>query len=981
MSLKFDTETRLDNAHKQLLGSKAPVVLDYSGSWETLWSFEALAAEELFKTAQTNGLVLVWGENSDLPPLGAVRLCEHVNPLTWCVCAVNRFDGLKVAVLDTDHGNHSGYRFYKVVQSLDAGKLPFALLKPPFLLDKDKFPCFETLAKPKVAQAALDLLRSQITVALTEHGEERNHHALASIVGPLVLMGRAGLELKSAKPNQKALCSLFKEVDLLKATRADAEGQLDIGALKFVLLDDQAENGWSDWLTACVGAANPSQVVPISDSKKFQEYVRLCRKAEGETAIDKRFRSVAPGVDKDDLWVLLLDIHLFQSGGREEKDFYKELVGCVKGWGFADGDKRFAWDSIPKKELEVVEAWADGKGERPEDEVLLSLFPRFLALLDPSLPIVIFSTTLQLPLMQKLRKYGNIFTGLNKNPFTGGESPQEYLSDNLGVIKSYNNLRQKFRGLDIVGEIEQVGPKFSHWEIYIDEASRTETNYFRVAGLMVGYADKNQAQKLHLAMHNTGIRWHETDGVKVWSDGSKTGPLKKVRNENGELAAQWESISSQVDAFTKGFPRYSFCLARELHNAGRPDLDNFHKPRLCNPEGLDNAYFSLLGDLLEAALFDILGAVNQGLSPTVGVFAGSRLRVFDYLEDDAVAPSDADRDRYAAYGVALFNQKTQKRNEYGPIYNPAYQALETSGVLPVVSELLAIRSGHEFSGKLSEGIVSTAAVPMNKAIRRNDNGTAKFIGDNLQSPEYRNLHFIVDIMASLSDPGHESYTTGTLTRFAFGTENKCKGLFDRRANPNEGFLGLQRISRSLDAKEKNVILAAWCFFKMEGNVENILKSGVFAQAVLLRLRNAISKDLTGLQLQQLVLTHADALNIETQFNTKAQQYQNRLEALSSDVRDLEEVIRRTRQAALKAIAGRWRVREFPSSGEYEVFAEKYKKPGYLHRGSRNCAKVRVFADLNELGLRHDAVLPDFCVPDITLLPNGVPCGVLLWPAG
>lgn len=836
-----------------------PLVIPYAVNRSALWQLLISGNSTQLERAKTNGLVLVWDQPGYLPDsVGTVKTGEYLNPLVWCACALNKFPGLKIAVIDHDPVGHSGYGFYKTIQALNPENIGLRVFPVPVLLKK----CVAALtAEPaKSSNQTVDILIRHISTLLTEHGDENNHHELASIIGPLVHMRRMGKvfgegETKDLLEERRELLSLFEAVGLIEWAEEKTNPEpLEIESMKLVLIDDHADHGWAEWLRAGVKGTEEERrkrILVASTSDDFYSFLEKCTRTDAERTVkDRRFNLILPECEKTDSSALLLDIHLFHKNSDLEKKFFAKLVDLVDVWGFTGPG--LAWDAIPEGEVKAVRAWATSCGRRPADEVLLTIFPRFLALLDPSLPIVIFSTTLQHPLIGKLKKYGNIFTGLNKNPFAGAEPPLDYLRDNLPTLRAYNKLRKRFAELESLPPIPKADDRFKHWEIYIDESGTPENNFFLVAGLLVGYETEKEAQDIHQAMQESGLSWNEDFGDYIWLNGQSKS-LRKARNypEKNDygLNKQWESISKKMESVTSGLKKYSFCLLTKFRDGSQIDKGSFEQPRLCNPDSLDNLYFSLLGDLFEAALFDVLAKVNNNSSPTVSVFAASRLRVYKGKNADI----ENIRKRYAAFGVSLYEKPDTKE--------PAFQALQMSGLLPVVSELLEMRAGHEFGGELHTGMRAVAVIPMSSSAR-NDDGSARFEDNRLRFPPYRHMHFMADIMASLAAKNNSSdYGVMTKSTFGFGENDVNKALFARRESDFEGFSCLQRISRSLDARDKNIIHASFLFSQMSQSVKDISRAGIFAQVVLERLRDALKTDLTGVQLHQLALASPGALSV------------------------------------------------------------------------------------------------------------------------
>ena len=129
-----------------------------------------------------------------------------------------------------------------------------------------------------------------------------------------------------------------------------------------------------------------------------------------------------------DDFVLLLDLRLFShtkgQAGETERPFFTNLADF--GLKLLDSRRSQPWldeesRQAMRLELESLKAPAGCTGSSlslPPPETVL---PRLLSLLDPTLPIVIFSSTHRTELIEPFRDYGNIITGFHK-PVLGGLS-------------------------------------------------------------------------------------------------------------------------------------------------------------------------------------------------------------------------------------------------------------------------------------------------------------------------------------------------------------------------------------------------------------------------------------------------------------------------------------------------------------------------------------------------------------------------------
>jgi len=967
MPIQLDADTHLQKALEAVLSDKAPRVVAFGVNKDALWDFDALREDAAFRDALNNGLVLIWNRGDKFNDIGEVHLNEHLNPLTWCSCALRKFPCLRVAILDMDPVEHSQLKIYKVVEAVSPKRRPFWLLSPGFSLRDDLIPLVEDNRKPGREWTPVDLMMAQIATALTDRGQENNHHALVSIVGPLVLMDRMGVP--SGTLPQKALRALFGAVGLLKTNgnSKNAALKLELGDLRLVLFDDQSEQGWMEWLKASVTGGLADSITALSSPEQLEKYLHTCTPGveEKQIKIDRRFILTGPGLASGDPWALLLDLHLFRPI-ENGKAFYRSLVEQINTWGFTDKAGKFAWPSIDVDEVRSVAAWTHGAAGRPSEDVLLTLLPRFLALLDPGLPIIIFSTTLQRPLLEKLKPYGNIFTGLNKNPFSGGVAPQDYLRDIWPQVKQYVLLRRKISELRQMAPPTSVGGKYKHWEIYIDESGKPEQEVFKVAALLIGYKDVASAQKTNKELTDAGIRWDETSKQKTLANPSMG--LGKAESED-DMRAQWGSILPQLNTHFSDAQIFSLCLVKP----NVKDLDSdVSKPDMCNPEKLDNRYFSMLADLLETAIFDVLDGVVASGAVTIGVYAGTRLRVIEKeIKDLKTKWLPDNRKTYAAFGVNLFSQENRRfASEY-----PVYQAMGYDGLLPVLSELLGRRKSQKLEN-LGESIKAAAGIPLNQAYKRQRNGEARFETidhkEVLTSPPYRHVHFVADILARIADPNKCDYGVVTNTVFGFGENCGNMGLF---ASQEKAFLDLQHISRLLDeGPEKNILMAFWLYAKMGKTPEKLCAMGIAARCILARLRAAVEREMTGMQMRQFTLAAPEALLIPPALTGAIKKTATSYVRYSTPAAAHPPGCASTEM--LKSLKEKWRIARFTMDEYKDAKQPYYRIPGFtVIQGMKG---IRVYADLSVIGTKlEERFVPPLATTEFTAV--GKPLGRLYRP--
>jgi hypothetical protein len=133
-----------------------------------------------------------------------------------------------------------------------------------------------------------------------------------------------------------------------------------------------------------------------------------------------------------DRFVLFLDLRLFSDPDMGES-FYNDVAALGLRL-LATETRRLLWlnptdrESLRSELAHYGDSTSSGSRLAPE-----TLLPRLLSLLDPSLPIVIFSSTKRTDLIGPFRSYGNIITSLQKPALQGLTRPWADLLADLGA--------------------------------------------------------------------------------------------------------------------------------------------------------------------------------------------------------------------------------------------------------------------------------------------------------------------------------------------------------------------------------------------------------------------------------------------------------------------------------------------------------------------------------------------------------------------
>lgn len=299
-----------------------------------------------------------------------------------------------------------------------------------------------------------DLLKATIWNELTSDREQ--HHALSNVLGAFLLSVQVGKGAPHpgdpwAQDFLLALvraCGIEADLDQVKLKETQRfqrwitmEQQVAIGGAVFI---DDMGYLWEYFLRGALGFTG--EVAFGTTDRSYRECLEVFGRGDftREIAVlpgrlTEFFKSRRPLLTATDIlgresklaesFVLFLDLRLFSGRpagrpGDQEAEFLRGLAEF--GITLLDSKRNLPWahgesrESL-RKELErfterkPIAAGADEFGQPPSETIL----PRLVSLLDPTLPIIVFSSTHRTELIEPFRNYGNIVTTFHKPVLTG----------------------------------------------------------------------------------------------------------------------------------------------------------------------------------------------------------------------------------------------------------------------------------------------------------------------------------------------------------------------------------------------------------------------------------------------------------------------------------------------------------------------------------------------------------------------------------
>lgn len=568
----------------------------------------------------------------------------------------------------------------------------------------------------------LDVIKTYLVANLTRPSNPGDHHAIANIIGPLLFM-----EIEGIDQQIYALQVLMRQLDLIpKRDQTDdflsserpwfdfnnerwkqALDRLmhsDKGTLELILIDDMFQLGWGKMLCWVFGVKYRSPSTPcnslteIGRSTDNRVIVKACtspeiilRKLEefNEDSLDHRFRFKVDQDIRDSLEILFLDLRLFSGSPLEEVSFLRRIA-CV-------AEKLNKRINLPWKKFDQkkVKNCLEGNFKCEDASYIeaLTFLPRVLALIDLSLPIVIFSSTGRRDITEEFKDYRNIITAFDKPKFTVA------IPENVASItrtKFYEAARQAFSvigGRVTCKQVLLLGQKaeefyklnhkpvetsdFRHVEIYLDERGGPKDLTFSVGGLIVAYPNYSSVFELSNCLKDAGIYWCSNQPLEQQPD---TRHLSKEPNKQNEAyqgacaVTGWQYEDAAKRLFSICDEKKIFLAAVRVDDS-RPKLRSSQKKEehyvLKDVQG-DGRYVRTLKVLLELVLFELLPTWSPE-KLTVSIFPATRIAKLNFAGSSLNAEKPED---YFGFGI-------------GP--QGKYYTISSNSISPIVSNVLTSR--------------------------------------------------------------------------------------------------------------------------------------------------------------------------------------------------------------------------------------------------------------------------------------------------
>lgn len=713
----------------------------FQGLWDLLDSSPE-QSDELSRT-----FIIVW---DGIPPRSTdVVTDKYLTPIDWAVGfslsvknklgddKKQQYPDIRIIILDTGSASKDsdGIKYVNQLHNRDIKNMPWLRIIAsvggdsgrklddflPTVLnatDNDNMP---TMKEACAINPDLDIIRNIWAAFLTRPSTPGDHHALANLVGPLLLIKDNDIDL-----HVKALSKLMRAIGLLpKGKETDSlltaekswinwqeserNGKWDSllksdgTTLNLVMVDDMCfKADWGKMLCWAVGAeytykgsGDSTDKGPIQIGRKDDKIIIkaassvkwLLGKLEKIRANkDQRF-NFALDDNESHLEILFLDLRLFPGKETAEAMYFKRLIEIAKTLKKGANDN-LPWDGFEDEEIREVEQWLEDKNRKLEDDryiAALTLLPRILALTDLSLPIVLFSSTGRRDIAEKLKPYGNIITVFDKPKFTvdipidiAKQTRTKFVTaigKALGCLivrKGMNERIQKCK--DVVTPLQENPTSELFASLFIDESGDGNVNTPLVMGGIVAVANsRKELEDFERYLQSNKPNWTMTGGLpKYYPIDDPSEAMRAMQNytDNGEIIFQ--------SATNNDVKLYGVALCQS------PSVGVIPPDILLDDCVLDNLHRNMLRTLIELVVSYITPIIAGDKILHLSVVVSARsvpVSILEKQEPDIVAQL-----------LNRFGMRAKDLSKGGRLLDLASLLAQYESYLPTIYELQTSRS-------------------------------------------------------------------------------------------------------------------------------------------------------------------------------------------------------------------------------------------------------------------------------------------------
>jgi hypothetical protein len=488
--------------------------------------------------------------------------------------------------------------------------------------------------------------------------ERQDHHAIGNVLGSFLLQNQAGDKLKDeyGRTTQDQILPLqFEVVTLCKCIgehtvtpwRTGGKALANPGVSGHVLLIDDMAEIWIPFLDQALPNAEVSSVLAPGFPRFLAGLVRRLRKIRKTGSHITPHSLIGKTEFSDDQdFILFLDLRLIPDGQARDR-FYRKLAELGKEWAM-DGNP-LPWFSTEMDRRDwLMKLNKIIAGDEPHPEPLLA---QLLSLLDPTLPIILFSSSHSSDLIAPLTAFGNLIVNFCKPTpaalpeLNMADLKQDFLAATgraLRIKMARKKISQRHDAL-IFPDVSNC----SHCEIFIDESGSLSDPKMNISGIAVCGVMEN-VQAFHMDLHNlllTGTvrspgvtSFHQVLGQASTATRPDYFFEKRPAKTAESRVSFWSNVAELAatanDAATRHqVTLFTFCLE---FPAGEGTPHWLQTGGLVQEaQLLDIGYTGRMVDLLETIVFDILhvgSRERENTCLTLAVDLATRQAVVDIGE-------------------------------------------------------------------------------------------------------------------------------------------------------------------------------------------------------------------------------------------------------------------------------------------------------------------------------------------------------------
>ncbi|MCM2374576.1 hypothetical protein [Aporhodopirellula aestuarii] len=453
---------------------------------------------------------------------------------------------------------------------------------------------------------------------LRSDNDENSRTALQRMLTALGLFPDRDADFRKRNPQGKLYAQLQRLVSTLpKFDKAD---------VNLLLVDDSAiRHGWLQFLSEQLGigqsrnAVDENRVVTtlyehritLTGTELTGELLESIRRA-----ISVNSRRLRWGEQSRPIDLLFLDLRLYERESLNlERDFFVRVIDTYESW--STRSKSNGWPVIGNDELTRLRQWAvkesNEKASRSDEmyHSAVTLLARLIAGVDPSLPIVLFSSTNQKVITEELKEYGSIFTQFAKPTLMADSNSRDIDAVMLNLAEAFEHACRLVKARRLCQHIEtcktrtKVRPEqkeTGRWnvQLFLDETYRKKRGLV-VGGFVVALPPSVDAIQFDAELRSFFLRklgsndTYPSHGLPKNKEARRVALLKAIP----ELRKFWLKKRASVIPFTLcGQLRSSVHSDLERSNVFRDEHvgDNLHRELMRS--SLEYACYTLMPTLL-----------------------------------------------------------------------------------------------------------------------------------------------------------------------------------------------------------------------------------------------------------------------------------------------------------------------------------------------------------------------------------------------